>query len=106
MRLHWSGAALISGVLALGPALAGENGCADRSAVIDYLAQHHQEAPISRGIANNGGVIEVLAAPDGSSWTILITMPDGETCMVAAGTDWGQSPSAVQSAEVDSDPGA
>ena len=106
MRQHWSSAALILCMLTSSSALAGDNGCSERSVVLGFLAEAYQEAPISRGIANNGGVIEILSAPDGSTWTILITMPSGETCMIAAGSDWGQLPSAVQSAEVEADPGA
>ena len=106
MRLRWFGAALSSLFLGSLTSASAEDGCAERARVLEFLAETYQEAPVSRGIANNGGVIEVLTSRDGSTWTILITMPDGQTCMVAAGSDWGQLPGAVQSAEIETDPGA
>ena len=106
MRLRWFGAALSSLLVVSMTSASAEDRCSERTRVLEFLAENYQEAPISRGIANNGGLIEVLTSRDGSTWTILITMPDGQTCMVAAGSDWGQLPSAVQSAEIETDPGA
>ena len=40
------------------------------------------------GVAENGGLIEVLSSQKGSTFTIIVTSPEGETCMVAAGEDW------------------
>ena len=48
--------------------------------------------PVALGLANNGGVVEVLSSKTGSSWTIIITMPNGPTCMVAAGENWEKIP--------------
>jgi hypothetical protein len=33
-------------------------------------------------------VIEVLKAPDGKTWTILFTSPNGASCLVASGEAW------------------
>ena len=40
------------------------------------------------GVAENGGLIEVLTSHQGDTFTIIVTTPDGKTCMVAAGADW------------------
>jgi hypothetical protein len=66
--------------------------CAKRSDVLSHLATKYTEAPVAIGIANNGGVLEVLSSETGSSWTIIITMPNGPTCMVAAGENWEKLP--------------
>ena len=66
--------------------------CAKRTDVLKHLATKYTEAPVAIGIANNGGVIEVLSSKTGSSWTIIITMPSGPTCMVAAGENWEKLP--------------
>ena len=42
---------------------------------------------INRNRANNGGVLEVLSSEKGS-WTILVTMPNGVSCMLATGQSW------------------
>ena len=58
--------------------------CAKRGDVLKHLSAKYTEAPVALGLANNGGVVEVLSSKTGSSWTIIITMPNGPTCMVAA----------------------
>lgn len=62
--------------------------CGDRSKVIDSLAAKCSEKPIAVGVTSNGGVIEVLRAPDGETWTILFTYPSGPSCLVASGEAW------------------
>ena len=66
--------------------------CAQRTDVLKHLSAKYTEAPVALGLANNGGVIEVLSSKTGSSWTIIITMPNGPTCMVAAGENWEKIP--------------
>src|SRR3546814_10571970 len=80
----------VSAILLLLPALpaAAQEQCHDRKQVTDYLADRYREEPVAMGLANNGGLIEVLTSPEGGTWTIMITMPDGRSCMVAAGESW------------------
>jgi len=33
-------------------------------------------------------VIELLHSNDRTTWTLIITMPDGMTCPIAAGQSW------------------
>jgi len=61
--------------------------CPTRSRVISYLAEAYDEAPIAIGMANNGDLIEILNNPSGGTWTILVTSPEGRSCLVAAGRD-------------------
>ncbi len=62
--------------------------CAHRTVLQKGLKKRYSEVPISMGLTNTGGVIELLTKADGSSWTITITMPNGITCIVAAGEAW------------------
>lgn len=66
--------------------------CAKRTDVIKHLSAKYTEAPVAIGLANNGGVLKVLSSKSGTSWTIIITMPNGPTCMVAAGENWEKIP--------------
>lgn len=66
--------------------------CTERSEVLGHLATKYSEAPVAMGLANNGGVIEVLTSGSGTSWTIIITMPNGVSCMLAAGESWESLP--------------
>ncbi len=38
-------------------------------------------------MSKGGGVVEVFAARDGS-WTMIVTVPSGYACYMAAGEDW------------------
>jgi hypothetical protein len=43
---------------------------------------------VALGVTANGGLLEVLTAKDGSTWTIILSTPQGLTCMTAAGEGW------------------
>ncbi len=62
--------------------------CAPHADVLALLAKKYQEQRIALGVTIGGGLIEVVASEDGGTWTILVTTPDGETCVLAAGEDW------------------
>ena len=62
--------------------------CGDREAVLNNLEETYSEVPEDRGLASNGSVIELVVSPSGS-FTILYTMPNGLTCVMAAGESWG-----------------
>ncbi|MGH6931508.1 MAG: hypothetical protein ACREEE_03635 [Dongiaceae bacterium] len=67
---------------------AGEMACSKRTDVVGQLGTKYQEAPSAVGLANNGGLIEVLTSGDGSTWTIILSMPNGTSCLLAAGESW------------------
>lgn len=69
-----------------GPAM-----CGNRADVVAALAQRYSEAPVSIGLSNTGHVLEVLASPNGS-WSVLLTGPNGRSCLVAAGDSWQPLP--------------
>jgi hypothetical protein len=84
------------------PALAdGPSGpvCDARSEVLGHLAGKYHESPVALGLATNGGVVELLTAVDGKTWTIVITLPNGQTCLVAAGENWENQPQAALGTE-------
>ena len=62
--------------------------CAERTQVVERLAEKYGETRQSMGMHQNSGVLEVYASPSTGSWTILVTMPDGKACLVAAGQYW------------------
>ena len=62
--------------------------CADRTKVIERLAERYGETRQSMGMHQNNGVLEVYASSDTGTWTILVTMPNGVACLIAAGQSW------------------
>lgn len=67
---------------------AGNMACADRDTVLGDLGNKYNEAPSAVGLASNGGLIEILTSADKATWTIIVSMPDGTSCLLAAGEDW------------------
>jgi hypothetical protein len=83
--------AIAAASLALGtaPALAGEPAvCADRAVVVQRLAQQFAEHRVAMGLASNGNVIEIFNNGASATWTIVMTLPNGQACLMAAGENW------------------
>lgn len=78
-------ALLLIALLSTTPAVAMQ--CGKRDTVTITLAERYGESRRAIGLAQNGVMMELYAAPSGS-WTITITRPDGITCLVAAGDNF------------------
>lgn len=63
--------------------------CAPRGEVLDHLHKKYGERPALRALNTNGYVVEMLVS-DTRSWTVLLTRPDGISCIADAGDsfDW------------------
>ncbi len=83
-------ATTIAAAMLLGPtgALAQTQQCDQRNKVLGHLAQKYKEAPIAVGVTSSGGIVEVLTTGDGETWTIILSTPNGTSCLVAAGEGW------------------
>lgn len=59
--------------------------CGPRALVMAQLADRFGETRRSMGIAANNMVMEMFASEASQSWTITVTTPQGQTCLVASG---------------------
>ncbi|MEM7525154.1 MAG: hypothetical protein AAF360_15640, partial [Pseudomonadota bacterium] len=59
--------------------------CGERDKVISQLQSIHGESRQSVGLQRDARVMETYANPDTGSWTIIVSMPSGMACLVAAG---------------------
>jgi hypothetical protein len=86
----WKALALVTAVALPLPAMAAGNmACSQRDDVLHQLGDKYKEAPSAVGlVANNGGLIEVLTSDNGATWTIIVSMPNGTSCLLAAGENW------------------
>ncbi len=86
----WITAMSIAAALLLGPfsGLAQSQQCARRANVIGHLAKQYKEAPVAIGVTSTGSLVEVLSTGDGTTWTIILSNPNGTSCLIAAGEDW------------------
>lgn len=69
--------------------------CANRDVLVDSLSKDYSESLRGLGMDSEGNVIELLTARDGTTWTLLITMPDGTSCVMATGQAWESMPQTV-----------
>ncbi len=88
-------ALLAAGALGLGsgPALAqgAPAACGARDGVLSQLERKYGEVPVAIGVTGGvggGQLIELLTAKDGLTWTIILTTPQGLSCLIASGEGW------------------
>ena len=62
--------------------------CGSRPEILKQLSSRFKEAPVALGLAKDGSVVEVLTTDDGETWTILVSQPNGSSCLVAIGEGW------------------
>ena len=83
-------------ILMFGRPVAAQPQCDDRARVLEHLAKKYNEAPIAVGVTGSGGLIEVLSDARGGSWTIIVTTPNGTSCLLAAGEGWRVLPASKE----------
>jgi hypothetical protein len=62
--------------------------CGARSDVLTKLASDFRDQPASVGLTSDGQLLEVLTSDNKLTWSILVTSPNGVSCIVAAGESW------------------
>lgn len=78
--------ALSGGVAAAEPTMQ----CGNRTKIVEKLQNDYNERSLGVGLTAQLQVVELKVAPGGETWTLLVTLPNGKTCLVAFGTDWAQ----------------
>lgn len=81
------------------PAALAQSICGNHKLVTDNLRQEYAETPVSMGVTAGGAVVEVYASSQGT-WTLLITQPNGMSCLIAAGKDWENLPRLAKGAHI------
>ena len=79
---------LVATLFASSPSYSNAARCAKRTQMIVRLNERFGESLQSMGLTANGQIIETFAHPDNGTWTILLTFPNGTSCMVASGQDF------------------
>ncbi|MDH5410826.1 MAG: hypothetical protein OEY16_05510 [Alphaproteobacteria bacterium] len=69
------------------PASSEENVCGKRNDIISRLENGYQEFNSAMGVSTNGSLVELYTSENGT-WTLMLTRPDGVSCLIAAGQNW------------------
>ena len=77
------GAALV--LVAALPAAAQGARCAPRAQILDMVERRQSETRRAIGLTSTQAVMELYASDATGSWTLLVTLPTGLSCLVASG---------------------
>lgn len=62
--------------------------CDARAAVTALLADRYGETRRAVGLAGEAAVMELFASDTTGTWTITMTLPDGQMCLMASGAGY------------------
>ena len=81
-------ALLLSPLLALAAPTYGHSQpatCLPRAALVEDLGTRYGETPQSIGLGSNNALMELFASRETGTWTIALTLPNGQSCLIASG---------------------
>ena len=84
------GTLIVAASFAFAPAAAAQGGpmvCGERVEIVNSLQSGHDEQKTAAGLSGTGAVVELFTGETGS-WTLLLTLPGGPTCLLGAGEAW------------------
>ena len=61
--------------------------CNTREEVVKALGQQFGEYPVIRGLTQAGQLMEMFASGEGT-WTLILSLPTGQSCLIANGDDF------------------
>jgi hypothetical protein len=68
--------------------------CAPRDSVLAFLQDELGQTRRNQGHAGGGARMETYAN-DAGDWTVIVSLPDGRACLLAAGEAFDPAPSPV-----------
>lgn len=69
-------------------AASAQTACLAHEKLVEMLDGRYSEKPVAAGLDVGGRLFEVFAAKDGATWTMVVTTPQGASCVVAVGEEW------------------
>jgi hypothetical protein len=68
--------------------------CGERAMIVEKLNAQYKEVGQARGLVTDTRIVEIFVSPQ-KSWTMLVSFPNGSSCIMASGEAWDQSPVAL-----------
>ncbi len=65
-----------------------EQFCAPRDRAVIQLEKQFEELVFGQGLAANGKRMIELFVSEKGSWTVLVSDPNGRSCVMASGENW------------------
>lgn len=76
------------GMLAAAQIAHGAPQCDTRDRVTALLTERYGETRRAVGVAGQAAVMELYAADATGTWSITLTLPDGQMCLMASGSNY------------------
>ncbi|WP_420549865.1 hypothetical protein [Curvivirga sp.] len=73
--------------------------CGPHEKIVQQLEDGYKEIRSGYGLAGNGSLVELFVSKSTGSWTVMLTRPDGWTCLMATGGNWANLPAIEKAAE-------
>jgi hypothetical protein len=86
------GAIGLAAILAAGAAWSQDLQCDSADRVTGLLADKYGETLRATGLGGGDSVMSLWASDATGSWTITVTLPDGQMCLVASGMEFAATP--------------
>lgn len=77
------------------PAPVGAAECGKHEKVIAFLGKKYKEQLQAMGLVSNKGFMQLFVAETGT-WTVILTTPQGISCIVAAGDNYETNPTVAK----------
>jgi hypothetical protein len=73
--------------------------CGSREKIIKVLEKDYNEVPLAMGLSQKSTeAFEIFTSEEGT-WTVMMTMANGMTCIMAAGHSWENLPKKILGAK-------
>ena len=96
-RLRRTALIAAAGFILIAPAVARAQFamCGERAQIIEQLKVKYNETRQAVGLISNNGAAELYVSEKGT-WTMLVTLESGKSCIIAAGHSWDAAPTLAQ----------
>lgn len=69
--------------------------CGPRADFVKALKDKYQESRRGIGVSGEAAIVEIYTSKAGT-YTIIVTRPDGLSCIIAAGSGWEELPPPIE----------
>ncbi|MFQ5773482.1 MAG: hypothetical protein ACE5GS_03080 [Kiloniellaceae bacterium] len=99
-RIFGAVALALALLLNAGTAARAQSVCTTHSAMAEQLKSKYAENRIAVALTSKGSLVEVFSSADGATWTVVVTLIDGRSCILIAGEDWQDARRVAQGPQV------
>ncbi len=78
----------VGATLSLTGPVSAQQACVTREAATKQLEKQFNEKVVGRGLANAGKAMFELFVSEKGSWTVVVSEPNGRSCILASGESW------------------